>query len=65
MSWSSKQRLSLEEQSCLRKDLLAFSMKLQKLDSNITGCMKISNSTILDITMKDIIDNTPINLEKD
>ncbi len=54
-SWSSLQRLNLEDQVSLRKDLLAVFMNLVNMDSKVSGIMKDSNSTTLDIISNDTL----------
>ncbi len=49
-SWSSRQRISHEDQISLAKDLLALSMKLQKPGLSIMGTMMITKDMILDTT---------------
>ncbi len=63
-SWSSKQRLSLEEQNCLQKDLFSLFMSLQSSDLKALDTMMRSNDTILDTIWKNIENDTHINLEK-
>ncbi len=60
-SWSSKQRLSLEDQNSLARDLLGLLIRLQNNHYNTLDTTRISNSMILDI----ITTNTLINQGKE
>ncbi len=65
MTWSSKQQLSLENLVCLRNDLLALYMNLQKWDSSPWDTItRLSNMT-LDSIWKNIENDGLINQGND
>ncbi len=67
MTWSSKQRLNLEDQTSLAKDLLALSILLERKPWNTMDTM--TNMTLKDLTQItttiSTLKNILINLERE